>query len=107
VPYRAFKAADGDVLFGGGNDRLFQVMCEKLGFPDLPKDERFESNNVRVKNRDVLEKMIEDITKTKTTKEWLQIFEGSGVPYSAINDIQTTLHLDHGKLYCFELESIL
>jgi succinate---hydroxymethylglutarate CoA-transferase len=96
VPYRAFKTADGDVLFGGGNDRLFGVMCEKLGFPNLSKDARFESNNVRVKNRDELEKIIEDITKTKTTKEWLEIFEGSGVPYAAINDIQTTLHLDHG-----------
>ena len=107
VPYRAFKTADGDVLFGGGNDRLFRVMCEKLEVPNLPNDSRFESNNVRVKNRDVLERIIEDITKTRTTQEWLRIFEGSGVPYSAINDIQTTLHHDHGKWYSVRRRLIL
>lgn len=74
-------------------------MCEKLGVPHLPEDPRFETNNVRVKNRDELERMIEDITKTKSTKEWLQIFDGSGVPYAAINDIQTTLHHEHGERF--------
>lgn len=72
-------------------------MCEKLEVPNLPEDPRFVSNNVRVKNREILEAMIENVTKTKTTQEWLDIFEGSGVPYAAINDIQTTLHHAHGK----------
>ena len=96
VPYRAFKTADGDVIFGGGNDRLFRIMCDRLGIPNLPDDHRFVSNNLRVKNRDILEAIIEDVTKTKSTQEWLDIFEGSGVPYAAINDIQTTLHHEHG-----------
>jgi len=96
VPYRAFKTADGDVLFGGGNDRLFRIMCEKLGVPNLPNDPRFLSNDLRVKNRNILEAMIEEITKAKTTQEWLDVFDGSGVPYAAINDIQTTLHHEHG-----------
>ena len=96
VPYKSFKTADGDVLFGGGNDRLFRIMCEKLGVPHLLEDPRFVSNDVRVKNRDILEAIIEDVTKTKMTQEWLDIFDGSGVPYAAINDIQTTLHHEHG-----------
>ena len=96
VPYRAFKTADGDVLFGGGNDRLFRIMCENLGVPNLPNDPRFLSNDLRVKNRNILEAMIEEITKAKTTQEWLDVFDGSGVPYAAINDIQTTLHHEHG-----------
>lgn len=97
VPYRAFQTSDGDILIGGGNDRLFKIMCEKLGVPDLPQDPRFESNNVRVQNRDVLEDILQARTRQKSTAEWLEIFKGSGVPYAAINDIQTTLHHDHGK----------
>jgi len=96
VPYRAFKTADGDVIFGGGNDRLFRIMCDRLGVHNLPDDPRFVSNNLRVKNRNILEVMIEDITKTKSTQEWLDVFEGSGVPYAAINDVQTTLQHEHG-----------
>jgi len=39
--------------------------------------------------------MLEDITQTRTTAEWLDVFEGSGMPYAAVNDIQDTLHHKH------------
>lgn len=97
VPYKGFKTSDGDVMLGGGNDRLFGVICDKLGKPEWKEDSRFKTNAERVKHRDELEKMIEDITKTKTTSEWLELLDGSGMPYSAINDVQTTLGLEHGK----------
>jgi succinate--hydroxymethylglutarate CoA-transferase len=32
-----------------------------------------------VKNRDVLEELIEAETKKKTTQEWLEVFEGCGM----------------------------
>ncbi|KAF2097258.1 CoA-transferase family III [Rhizodiscina lignyota] len=95
VPYCAFKTADGDILVGGGNDRLYGILCDRIKKPEWTKDERFTTNALRVKNRDVLEAMIGDIIKTKTTAEWLQILEGSGMPYAPINDIQTTLNLEH------------
>ncbi|TID25191.1 Protein arginine N-methyltransferase 1 [Venturia nashicola] len=95
VPYRGFKTADGDILLGGGNDRLFGVLCQRLEKPEWAQDSRFSSNNVRVKNRSELEQMIESITRKKTTKEWLEVLEGSGMPYAAINDIQDTLNHEH------------
>lgn len=54
------------------------------------------TNALRVKNRDLLEELIENETIKKTTQEWLEIFEGCGMPYAAINDIQGTLNHDHG-----------
>ncbi|KAK2750942.1 hypothetical protein FQN57_000016 [Myotisia sp. PD_48] len=95
VPYQGYKTKDGDILLGGGNDRLYGVICDRLGHPEWKSDPRFISNNLRVKNRAVLDKMIEDITVQKTTQEWLDILEGSGMPYSAINDIQGTLNNKH------------
>ncbi|KAL9102366.1 MAG: hypothetical protein Q9163_002488 [Psora crenata] len=95
VPYQGFKTADGDILLGGGNDRLFGILCDKFGRPDWAKDEKFRTNAVRVKNRVELEGLIEGITKKKTTQQWLQLLEGSGMPYAAINDIQSTLHHEH------------
>jgi succinate--hydroxymethylglutarate CoA-transferase len=95
VPYRGFKTADGDILLGGGNDRLFGVLCDKLGKPEWARDSKFATNNIRVKNRTVLEDMIETITKKKTTQQWLEVLEGSGMPYAAINDVQTTLNHEH------------
>lgn len=52
-------------------------------------------NGQRVANREELDTSIEAITVTKTTKEWLDIFEGSGLPYAAVNDIQGTLNHEH------------
>ncbi|KIV79048.1 hypothetical protein PV11_06638 [Exophiala sideris] len=95
VPYKGFKTADGDIMLGGGNDRLFGVICDKLGRHEWKADARFVTNDVRVKNRDVLEKLIEDLTVQKTTKEWLDVLEGSGMPYAAINDVKDTLEHEH------------
>lgn len=95
MPYKAFKTADGDILLGGGNDRLYGVLCTRIGKPEWASDERFKTNALRVRNRDTLEGLIENVTKTKTTAEWLEVLEGCGMPYAAINDIQGTLHHDH------------
>ncbi|KAI9660062.1 MAG: hypothetical protein M1821_001414 [Bathelium mastoideum] len=95
VPYKAFRTSDGDILIGGGNDRLFGVLCGKLGQPEWARDERFTTNALRVENRDVLESMIEEKTKVKKTREWLAILEGSGMPYAPINDVKSTLENDH------------
>ncbi|KAI5857121.1 formyl-coenzyme A transferase [Tricharina praecox] len=95
VPYEAFPTKDGSILLGGGNDRLYGVLCTKIGQPQWTADPRFVTNTMRVQNRKVLVLMIGDIMKTKTTQEWLQILEGCGMPYAPINDIQTTLAHEH------------
>ena len=97
VPYRSFKTKDGDILFGGGNDRLFGVLCDRFGKPQWKEDAKFQTNSSRVANRVELEGMIETVSMQKTTQEWLEIFEGSGMPYAAINDIQATLNHAHTK----------
>ncbi|KAJ5408448.1 hypothetical protein N7509_002331 [Penicillium cosmopolitanum] len=95
VPYRSYKTLDGDILFGGGNDRLFGVLCDRLGFPEWKTDARFVTNSDRVQHRADIDGMIENTTQQKTTKQWLDIFEGSGMPYAAVNDIQGTLNHEH------------
>ncbi|KAF2761077.1 CoA-transferase family III [Pseudovirgaria hyperparasitica] len=95
VPYKAFGTSDGNILVGGGNDRLYGILCEKLGKPEWIKDERFVSNAVRVKHRELLEDMIEAETTKRTTQEWLDAFEGSGMPYAKINDVKETLEHEH------------
>ncbi|KAI1938119.1 hypothetical protein LOZ66_003707 [Ophidiomyces ophidiicola] len=95
VPYRGYKTKDGDILLGGGNDNLFGILCEQLNHPEWKTDPRFMTNNQRVKNRKAIDTLIEETLKEKTTQQWLEILEGSGMPYSAINDIQGTLKHSH------------
>ena len=95
VPYRSFKTADGDILFGGGNDKLFNILCIGLGKPEWAADPKFGTNAVRVQHRDELEKGIEDLTQQKTTKQWMDIFEGKGLPYAKVNDVLDTMNHEH------------
>lgn len=97
VPYQSFKTKDGDILLGGGNDRLFGVLCDRLGKPEWVTDENYRTNSARVKHRVALEALIEAETKKKTTAEWLDVLDESGMPYAAVNDIQGTLKHEHGE----------
>lgn len=97
APYKGFKTSDGDIMLGGGNDRLFGVICDRLNKTEWKTDPRFTTNNARVQNRVELEQAIEEVTSTKTTAEWLGILEGSGMPYAAINDVKDTLDHEHMK----------
>ncbi|CEJ54186.1 Putative Succinyl-CoA:3-ketoacid-coenzyme A transferase 1, mitochondrial [Penicillium brasilianum] len=95
VPYQGFKTADGDIFVGGANDRLFGILCEKIGKPEWKADARFVTNNDRVTNRTELEPLIETELSKRTTQRWQEIFESSGLPYAAVNDIQGTMNHEH------------
>lgn len=82
-------------MLGGGNDRLFGILCDGVGRPEWKTDPKYAVNAQRVANRVELEGQIEAITTQKTTQEWLEVFEGSGMPYAAVNDVQGTLQHEH------------
>ncbi|KAK9488335.1 CoA-transferase family III domain-containing protein [Lipomyces starkeyi] len=91
-PYQAFPTKDGSIMIGAANDRLYGLMCQLLNKEEWMVEERFTTNALRVNHRSDLVPMIVEETKKKTTAEWLDLFEGSGIPYAAINDIQATLN---------------
>ncbi|CAK7269363.1 hypothetical protein SEPCBS119000_003530 [Sporothrix epigloea] len=97
VPYKSFRTADGDILLGGGNDRLFQVLCTGIDRPDLAADPRYATNAGRVEHRTELEAEIERSTSSRSTSHWLAVYEGTGMPYAAVNNVQTTLQHAHTR----------
>ena len=88
VPYDAFQTKDLYIVCGAVNDKQFLKFCTILGKPELASDERFIDNYTRVMNREELGEMLKEIFVTKTTDEWLQNFDGSGLPYGAINTME-------------------
>ncbi|KAJ5934299.1 hypothetical protein N7466_003846 [Penicillium verhagenii] len=95
VPYQAFKTSDTDIFVGGANDRLFGILCDKLGKPEWKTDSRFATNSDRVNNREDLEPLIEGELMKETTGVWQNRFEGSGLPFAVVNDIQGTMNHEH------------
>ncbi|XP_040209176.1 succinate--hydroxymethylglutarate CoA-transferase [Rana temporaria] len=88
VPYQSFKAKDGYVVIGAGNDQQFSTVCKILNLPELISDPRFKTNKLRVQYRKCLLEILTTRFSEKTTSEWLELFEGSGIPYGPINSIK-------------------
>jgi hypothetical protein len=72
------------IMIGAGNDRQFGILCECIGRGDVGIDERFLTNSKRVGNREGLLGIIQGEIEKRRTEEWLDIFEGKGMPYAAI-----------------------
>lgn len=87
VPYQDFPTKDGAMLLAIGNDRQFARFCEVAGHPALALDERYATNPQRVQHRDTLVPQLMEITRTRTTAEWIAALEHKAVPCGPINDI--------------------
>ncbi len=91
VPYRGYATRDGHLVVGAGNDKLFRVLARTLGHPEWVDDPRFADNPERVRNRDALDGMIEDVTRTRTSAEWQVLLEAAGVPSAPMQNVDEVL----------------
>ncbi|MBS7526072.1 CoA transferase [Fusibacter paucivorans] len=87
-PYDSFKAKDGQFVIGCGNDKLYNLLCQKvLKREDLMKDERFNTNEKRCTHHQALKKEIEDWSSTMTIDEAVDTILAAGVPAAPILDM--------------------
>ncbi|MBT2335720.1 CoA transferase [Variovorax paradoxus] len=87
APYQDFPTLDGSMLLAIGNNGQFARFCEAAGHAEWATDARFASNTLRVKHRGVLIPMMEELTRTRTTADWVMLLEDKAVPCGPINDI--------------------
>jgi crotonobetainyl-CoA:carnitine CoA-transferase CaiB-like acyl-CoA transferase len=88
VPYQPFHTRDGDVIIACGNDNLFRKFCEVADCRHLAEDPRFATNADRVRNRAAIEPLVQEVTRKRTTREWVQALEAAGVPCGPINNLR-------------------
>ncbi|MBP1764935.1 MAG: Formyl-CoA transferase [Firmicutes bacterium] len=86
-PYDSFQADDNLVIIAGGNDKLWGLICNHIGRPELIDDPRFKLNRDRVANNIEVKKIIEEWTKTKTAADVVEEMLGIGVPAAPIYNI--------------------
>lgn len=84
VPYQLFEAADRPFILAAGNDRMFERTCEVLVRPDLAADERFATNEARVRHREELLPLLAEAFLRRSAGEWLAALEAVGVPCSPV-----------------------
>ncbi len=87
APYQAFETADGYVVVACSSDAFWPRLCEALDRPDLLADERFETNEGRVRHRDVLDAELDATFAELTTAEAEAVLEEHDVPASRVRDV--------------------
>lgn len=91
VPYKAYRAADRYLVIAAGNDTLFRKLCGVLGHGEWSDDARFASNAERVRNREVLNALIEGIVATASADEWIERLDRAGVPSAPLQGVNEVL----------------
>ena len=86
-PYDSFPAKDGNVIIAAGNNKLFAILCDVMGQPELKEDPRFLEVKDRVANHEPLREIVSAWTQNYTIEEIDQMLNGAGCPASAVNTI--------------------
>ena len=91
VPYESFATADGHLVLGVGNDGQWKRFCEVAGREDWAADARFSTNAGRVEHRDELIAQVEQVLRSRTTKDWLDALDAAGIPSGPVRTLDEIL----------------
>ena len=91
VPYQVFDTSDGHIVVAVGNDSQFQKFCACLNRPDIGAHENWRTNKGRVEDRENLLAQISPLVKMRSTKDWAETFNDSGIPNSPIRSVGEAL----------------
>ncbi|MDE3078136.1 MAG: CoA transferase, partial [Chloroflexota bacterium] len=94
VPYGPYRCRGNDyvnlaVQNEGQWERLCTIVLER---PDLLADARYRTNSERLKNRETLEPLIEQILGAMERSEVIARLEAADVPYGWLNDFQAVVN---------------
>ncbi len=87
VPYQVFPTSDGNIIVAVGNDAQFKRFAEFIGAPELAEDDKYSTNDNRVRNRDDLALILNDVMAQKPSQHWLEGLENIKVSCGPIHRI--------------------
>ena len=91
VPYQAFKARDGYIVIGVGNDRQWDSCCVALELSELGADKQLATNSGRLANRERVTSAIASRVAERDAGEWLGRLSMAGVPAGRVRAVSQAL----------------
>ncbi len=87
APYGLYQCKDKAIMSGAGNNGSFARMVEALGVPELARDDRFLTNQLRVANREALDGLIGSLTADMYADDVVERLLHVGVATGPVNSI--------------------
>ena len=98
VPYQLFRARDRAFAIGGGTDRHYRLLCERVvERGELATDERFATNAGRVTNRATLVPLLESIFATEDAQHWVDRCRDANIPASLVRGVLEALRSEEAQ----------
>jgi crotonobetainyl-CoA:carnitine CoA-transferase CaiB-like acyl-CoA transferase len=101
VPSQLYRTKDGWIFLMCQTQRFWEILCEKIGRPELSRDPAYRDREARHANRDRLTAELDATLGTRTTAEWLEAM-GGAVPCAPVHDLPQALD----NPFCREREGI-
>jgi crotonobetainyl-CoA:carnitine CoA-transferase CaiB-like acyl-CoA transferase len=105
TPSQLYRTKDGWLFVMCNKEKFWPIFAEKIGRPDLASDERFANFAARLKNREELTQLLDEVLSAKTTAEWCETL-GGHVPIAPVYDVAQALEnpfvTSSGRLADFE-----
>ena len=94
TPYGPHRTGDDQYInFAVLSDDHFHTFCEEIiERPELIEDERFETNEKRVENRDAFEPIVEEAIASKPRDYWAERLEAASIPWGDVNEIDDVVN---------------
>jgi crotonobetainyl-CoA:carnitine CoA-transferase CaiB-like acyl-CoA transferase len=70
--------------------RFWELLCERIGRPELIDDPAFRDQAARHANREALTEVLDAALSSRTTAEWLEVLGGT-VPCAPVYDVREAL----------------
>ncbi|MBX2837256.1 MAG: CoA transferase [Gammaproteobacteria bacterium] len=90
IPTGVFETADGFINIAVAGEATWARFCESLDKQEWQEHPDYSSNKLRSENRHQLNELITQVTKTKTSEDWIAAFGAGGVPCGPIYTIDKT-----------------
>jgi len=90
IPTGVFKTSDGYINIAVAGEATWGRFCKSLNKEEWQDHTNFKDAVLRSENRDQLNDLINEVTVTKTSDEWIEIFGETGVPSGPIYTIDKT-----------------
>ncbi len=87
TPYQAFETKDGWVNVGASNTKMYPMLCDILGCPELATDPRFRKGEDRMNRLPEFLGVLSPYFKARTTAEWLVQLEKAGIPSGPVLNV--------------------
>ena len=87
IPTGVFTTADGHINIAVSGNKIWERLVEVLEYPELLTNSDYANRAARLKNRDELNRLLDERVKTRTSADWIDRLNVAGVPCGPIYSI--------------------